>query len=323
MGNLFTYKPFTYEIPDYLANTPPLPTGGDYISDEGVDYSGSFQDSVARRLSREIPKRIKDRLAGTAGASLSGTLGATAGGAFGAGVAGTGTAGSVAAATGPFAAGLGAATAEMTGAAGAGLAEAVTGGVASTGAGAGAGSGLAGLAKPGIGIGGAILGYEGIRKGNPEKGALGGAMAGFSVGGPVGAVIGALAGGVGATFNKDKSDLSDKFEGRLGAISRGDYNSENRNELAGLFNKQAASVQGIDPELSSSISRFSGSIGDSKGMIESGRDLMERYLMHLEQGTFKFDSDANQYARSILGVMHSIDPASTRGFIERLRILGG
>ena len=38
-------------------------------------------------------------------------------------------------------------------------------------------------------------------------------------------------------------DEFNKFEDRLGAIAGGDYNAENRKELDGLFEKQAASVE--------------------------------------------------------------------------------
>lgn len=192
---------------------------------------------------------------------------------------------------------------------------------------AGAGFSNAGsLALRGAGVaGGAALGYEGIRQGNEEKGALGGAVAGFSVGGPVGAIVGAVAGGIGAAFNQDKSDLSDKFEDRLGAIARGDYNQDNIKELNGLFEKQAVSVQGVDLELTQDIRSFRESINNlgtrsenEQEIVNTGSRLMDNYFNHLEKNSFKFDSDANQYARSIINIIDKFDSEAGRQFKERL-----
>lgn len=188
---------------------------------------------------------------------------------------------------------------------------------ASTGATGGSGIPWGTIGKGAGVIGGGLLGYQGVKEGNEEKGGLGGAIAGWSFGGPIGAVIGATIGGIGAMFNKDKSDLSDKFEDRLGAIAKGDYNEANMKELDGLFEKQAESISSMAPDLAQNIREFRQELNlvnsdnfDEKTLLDYGTDLLENYFDYIERGAFKFDSDANQYATSVLSVLESFGDVS-------------
>ena len=189
-------------------------------------------------------------------------------------------------------------------------------------------SSLSGILKPAGAIGGGLLGLEGISKGNEEKGALGGALSGFSVGGPLGAAIGAAVGGLGALFNKKKENLSDSFTGRLNPIAQGDYNKDNMRELDGLFEVQARSVEGIDPNLTQDIRSFREAVNtlgtdnqDNDFLSKSGAQLLNNYFNHIDSGSFKFDSNANKYASSIINVLNSIDSESAGPYIEKLNTL--